>query len=510
MDQPVVVAAIGIVVAGIAFAVGIVFGQRQREAAARQTSKQAADLLAQAQSRREELLSAANKEATQLRQAAEQDDRDRRGRLQRREQRLNQWEENIEQRAERLEQRERVVTRESDNVEKLREQAEADAEQQRESLERVSRLSQDEAKELLLERIEAQIHQEAARRMRDAERQVQEEAEERARRIITEAIQRYAADQTVEVTQTVVPIPNDEMKGRIIGKEGRNIRALEQATGVDLIIDDTPEAVVLSSYDPIRREIARNALSKLILDGRIHPTRIEELVAKAKVEVDAHIRQEGEKAAYEASVHGLPNELIRTLGHLKFRTSYGQNVLNHSLEVALLAATMAGELHADVDICRRGGLLHDIGKAATADAEGSHALVGAEMARRHNIAPKVVHTIAAHHFEEEPQTVEAFLVAAADAISASRPGARRETTEEYIRRLSALEEVAGSFPGVERSFALQAGREIRILVTPEEVDEYAAHRLASDIVNKIEESLNYPGQIKVTVIRETRFVEYAR
>ena len=508
--EPVVFAVIGIVIAGLAFAVGTIIGRRRREVAARQPDEEAAELLAQAQSRREKLLAAAQDEATQLRQAAERDGRERQGRLERRQQRLNQWEENIEQRAERLEQRERVITRESEKVEQLREQAKAAAERQQASLERLSRLSQEEAKELLLKRIEAQIRQEAARRVRDIERQTQEEAESRARRIITEAIQRYASDQTVEVTQTVVPIPNDEMKGRIIGKEGRNIRALEQATGVDLIIDDTPEAVVLSSYDPIRREIARHALSKLILDGRIHPTRIEELVAKAKVEVDAHIRQEGEKAAYEAGVHGLPNELIRTLGRLKFRTSYGQNVLNHSLEVALLAATMAGELHADIDICRRGGLLHDIGKAATADAEGSHALVGAEMARLHNIAPKIVHTIAAHHFEEEPQTVEAFLVAAADAISASRPGARRETTDDYIRRLSALEEVASSFPGVERSFALQAGREIRIMVTPEEVDEYAAHRLTSDIVNKIEESLNYPGQIKVTVIRETRFVEYAR
>ena len=505
----VVFAVIGIVIAGLAFAVGAVFGQRRREVAARQPDEEAAALLAQAQSRRDKLLAAAQ-EAAQLRQAAEQDGRERQGRLERRQQRLNQWEEDIEQRAGRLDQRERAITRENAKVEQLHAQAKAAADQQQASLERLSRLSQEEAKELLLKRIEAQIRQEAARRVRDIERQTQEEAESRARRIIAEAIQRYASDQTVEVTQTVVPIPNDEMKGRIIGKEGRNIRALEQATGVDLIIDDTPEAVVLSSYDPIRREIARHALSKLILDGRIHPTRIEELVAKAKVEVDAHIRQEGEKAAYEAGVHGLPNELIHTLGRLKFRTSYGQNVLNHSLEVALLAATMAGELHADIDICRRGGLLHDIGKAATADAEGSHALVGAEMARRHNIAPKIVHTIAAHHFEEEPQTVEAFLVAAADAISASRPGARRETTDDYIRRLSALEEVASSFPGVERSFALQAGREIRIMVTPEEVDEYAAHRLTSDIVNKIEESLNYPGQIKVTVIRETRFVEYAR
>lgn len=501
---------LGFLVAAIAFAVGAFFGQRQREAAARQTSKQAADLLAQAQSRGEQLLSGARDESNKLRGEAERDERDRQGRLQRREKRLNQWEENIEQRADRLEQREQTVNKESDHVEELRIRTEADAEQQRVDLERISRLSQEEAKELLLERVEAEIHQDAGRRIREVELQVQEEAEERARRIITEAIQRYASDQTVDVTQTVVPIPNDEMKGRIIGKEGRNIRALEQATGVDLIIDDTPEAVVLSSYDPIRREIARSALSKLILDGRIHPSRIEELVAKAKIEVDTRIRQEGETAAYEAGVHGLSNELIRILGQLKFRTSYGQNVLNHSLEVAMLASTMAGELHADAEICRRGGLLHDIGKAASANAEGSHALVGAEIARRNNVDPKAVHTIAAHHFEEEPETVEAFLVAAADAISASRPGARRETTEEYIKRLSALEEVASSFPGVQRSFALQAGREVRILVTPEDVDEYAAHRLAADIVKKIEESLNYPGQIKITVIRETRFVEYAR
>ena len=392
-------------------------------------------------------------------------------------------------------------------------QAKAAAERQQASLERLSRLSQEEAKELLLKRIESQIRQEAARRgPRQSSARRRRKPRAAARRIITEAIQRYASDQTVEVTQTVVAIPNDEMKGRIIGKEGRNIRALEQATGVDLIIDDTPEAVVLSSYDPYspRDRPARPLQADPRWPHPSHP-RSKSWWPKAKVEVDAHMRQEGEKAAYEAGVHGLPKELIRTLGRLKFRTSYGQNVLNHSLEVALLAATMAGEP------ARRCGHLPSW-RTAPRHRQGSYGgcrrLARArwrEMARRHNIAPKIVHTIAAHHFEEEPQTVEGVSGRSGRCdLGLASPGARRETTEDYIRRLSALEEVASSFPGVERSFALQAGREIRILVTPEEVDEYAAHRLASDIVNKIEESLNYPGQIKVTVIRETRFIEYAR
>ena len=464
----------------------------------------------QAQAQQQELLHAAKEEAAQLRGAAEREERQQRSKQQRREQRLRQSEEQFEGRTTQLERREQALAAREPEVEKLRSDALAKAEQQRAELQRISGLTEDDAKEVLLKRMASEVQQEAARQARELEQHAREDAESRARRIIAEAIQRYAADQTVEVTQTVVPLPNEDIKGRIIGKEGRNIRALEQATGVDLIIDDTPEAVVLSSYDPVRREIARLALTKLVLDGRIHPTRIEELVGKARTEMDGQIREEGEKAAYDAGVHGLPVELVKTLGRLKFRTSYGQNVLQHSLEVSFLATAMAGEIGANSETCRLGGLLHDIGKAATQEIEGSHALIGAEMARRQNVHPKVVHAIESHHFEEEPETVEAFLVAAADAISASRPGARRESTEDYVKRLDALEEVANSFAGVQRSFALQAGREIRILVSPDDMDEYAAHRLASDIVKKIEESLSYPGQIRVTVIREVRFTEYAR
>jgi ribonuclease Y len=327
---------------------------------------------------------------------------------------------------------------------------------------------------------------------------------------VAQAIQRCAAETTVEATQSSVTIPNEEMKGRIIGKEGRNIRALEQATGVDLIIDDTPEAVVLSSFDPVRREVARVALLKLIADGRIHPTRIEEVVARAKAEVEQQLREEGEKAAYEAGVHGLHPELIRTVGRLKFRYSYGQNQLTHSLEVSYLAAAMAAELGADVNVCRRAGFLHDIGKAVDHEVDGPHAIIGAELAKKLNIPARIVHAIQAHHFEVEPQTVEAFLVAAADAISAARPGARRETVENYIKRLEALEDVALGFKGVDKAYALQAGREVRVMVKPDQVDEDEAWRLNRDIVKRIEDTLDYPGQIKVTVIRETRVVDYAK
>jgi ribonuclease Y len=346
--------------------------------------------------------------------------------------------------------------------------------------------------------------------VREIEAQTKEEAARRARWIVAQAIQRCAAETTVETTQSSVAIPNEEMKGRIIGKEGRNIRALEQATGVDLIIDDTPEAVVLSSFDPVRREVARASLLKLIADGRIHPTRIEEVVSKAKAEVEQQLREEGEKAAYEAGAHSLHPELIRTMGRLKFRTSYGQNVLNHSVEVSILAGAMAAELGADVGVCRRAGFLHDIGKAITHEVEGPHAIIGGELVKKFNLPQRVVHAIQAHHFEVQPQTVEAFLVAAADAISAARPGARRETVENYVKRLEALEDVALGFRGVEKAYAVQAGREVRVMVKPDQVDEDDAWRLNRDIVKRIEDTLDYPGQIKVTVIRETRVVDYAK
>jgi ribonuclease Y len=344
----------------------------------------------------------------------------------------------------------------------------------------------------------------------EIEQEVREEADRRSRKILATTVQRIATDYIAETTVSVVPLPSDDMKGRIIGREGRNIRAIEQETGVDLIVDDTPEVITISCFDPVRREIARRSLLKLLQDGRIHPTRVEEVVAKTRTELDQLMREEGEKVAFEANVVGLHPDLIKLLGRLKYRTSYGQNVLHHSLETSLIAAGLGAELGADVNVCKTAGLLHDIGKAVDHEVEGPHALIGAEIAKRLGRSPKIVHAIAAHHGEEEPQTVEAFIVATADAISGARPGARREMVENYIKRLEALEGVANSFDGVEKSFAIQAGREVRILVSPMSLDDLAASRLAHDVVKKIEETLEYPGQIKVTVIRETRSVDYAR
>ena len=476
----------------------------------RAAEEQAMSLLAEARTKQKEILLEAKDEAIKIRAAAEAESRERRADLQRQERRIAQKEENLDRKAEALERRERTLANKEKEIEAIRNQVEELKRAQLRELERISGLSNAEAKELLLKSIEDEVRQDANRRVREIEAEAKEEAEERARRIIALAIQRLASDVVSETTVSTVPLPNDEMKGRIIGREGRNIRALENATGVDLIIDDTPDAVTLSGFDPVRREIARVALSKLVLDGRIHPARIEEVVEKAKREVEVAIREEGEQAAVKAGVHGLHPELIKLLGRLKYRYSYGQNVLMHSLEVAHLSAMMAAELGADVNVARMAGLLHDIGKAVDHEVEGPHALIGADLCRRLGKSPKIVHAIAAHHGEEEPATVEAFIVSAADAISGARPGARRESLEQYVKRLEALESVANSFAGVEKSFAIQAGREIRILVKPDEVDDLGAVRLARDIVKKIEESLEYPGQIKVTVVRETRIVDYAK
>ena len=471
---------------------------------------QADKILLAAQTKEKEILLAAKDEELRLRATAEAENKERRADLQRQERRVVQKEESLDRKLETLERKEQSLGAKEREIEAQREAVEVLKQRAVEEIEHVARMTRDEAKDLLISTVEVEVKSDIDRRIRDMEQQAKEEAERRAHKIIGLAIQRCAADIVAETTVSVVNLPNEEMKGRIIGREGRNIRALEAATGIDLIIDDTPEAVILSGFDPVRREVARVALTKLLVDGRIHPARIEEVVAKARQEVEQAIKEAGELAAFDASVPGLHPDLIKLLGRLKFRTSYGQNVLAHSIEVSHLCAAMAAEIGADVNVARRGGLLHDLGKAVDHEVEGPHALIGADICKRLGISPKVVHTIAAHHNDEEPATVEAFIVAAGDAMSAARPGARRETVSTYIKRLESLEEIANSFTGVEKSFAVQAGRELRIAVRPEEIDDLGSIRMARDVAKRIEESLEYPGQIKVTVIREKRSVEFAR
>ena len=409
-----------------------------------------------------------------------------------------------------LEKREDSINKKSIEIQELEERVQNLYGEQRAELERISNLSSEDARTLLLDEVRREIKHESAMLIKELETKAKEEADKKSREIITTAIQRCAADHVSETTVHVVALPNDEMKGRIIGREGRNIRTLETLTGVDLIIDDTPEAVILSSFDPIRREVARIALEKLIVDGRIHPARIEEMVERAIKDVENDIKEEGEQATFETGVHGLHPEIIKLLGRLKYRTSYGQNVLKHSIEVSYLAGLMASELGLDVNLARRAGLLHDIGKGVDQEYEGPHAVIGGELAKKYHESPAVVNAIAAHHGDTEMQTLEAVLVQAADAISAARPGARRETLEAYIKRLEKLEEIATSYEGVEKSYAIQAGREIRIMVKPDQVDDAGAIEMARNIVKKREEQLEYPGQIKINVIRETRAVDYAQ
>ncbi len=506
---------IAIIISGIiAFLAGVSHRKKVAEAAIGSAEQEAnrlvSDAIKTAEAKKKETILEGKDEIHRQRLEAEREINDRRKEVQRQERRIQQKEETLDKKLEHLEAKEEAVNAKNKKVEERLNEAEAVKKSQFEMLERISGFSMEQAKDYLLQNLESELVHEKAVKIREIEQQTKDEADSRAREIISLAIQRCAADHVAEAAISVVPLPNDEMKGRIIGREGRNIRAIETLTGVDLIIDDTPEAITLSSFDPVRREIARVALERLISDGRIHPARIEEMVEKARREVDASIKQAGEHAVIEAGVNGLHPELIKLLGRLRYRTSYGQNVLNHSLEVAYLAGIMASELGLDPTIARRAGLLHDIGKALDHEIEGSHVDIGVDVARKYKENETVIHAIHAHHGDVEAKTVIACLVQAADAISAARPGARRENLENYIKRLEKLEEVASSFDGVERCFAIQAGREIRVMVRPEVVNDERMLPLAREICKKIETDLDYPGQIKVNIIRESRAIEYAK
>lgn len=467
-------------------------------------------VLLQANEKAREIELEAKDRALKALQEAEAEINRRRMEINREEDRLQKRRAELDQRFERLEQREQAVNKRQSAVDKRLNEVEKMYEQHMAELQRIAQMTVEEARAVLLQEAEKEARADMARIIRQIEAEARAEGEKRARELIAESIQRVASDHVVSVTTSVISLPNEEMKGRIVGRNGRNIRAFEQAAGVDVIVDDTPEAVTISCFDPVRREVARRALERLIVDGRIHPAHIEKILNEEQKEVDKSIIEAGEQAAYDAGVTGLHPEVIKVLGRLKYRTSYGQNQLAHAVEVAKLSAVLAAELGADVDLCRMGGLLHDLGKAMDHNTDGTHAMIGAEFAKRYGVPAKVVNVIASHHHEVEQETVEAIIVEAADAISGARPGARREDLEQYIKRLRALEEIANSFKGVSQSYAIQAGREVRIIVRPEDIDDLAATRLARDIAKKIEETMQYPGQIKVTVIRETRAVDYAR
>ena len=467
-------------------------------------------ILTEAETRQKELLLEAKEEAIRLKAQADAEIKERRAEVTRQERRLAQRDENLDRKAETFERRERTLQEREQDLERRRAQVEELRQQRTREVERVAAMTAQEARTILLGEVEQEAREDINRRVRQVETEVKADADVRVRKILATAMQRVSSDVTSETTVTVVPIPSDDMKGRIIGREGRNIRALEHATGCDLIIDDTPDVVTLSGFDPVRREIARTALVRLIQDGRIHPTRIEEIVEKAKREVELQIKEAGEAAAIEAACPGLHPDLLKIFGRLRYRTSYGQNQLRHAVETARIGAMVAHEIGANVEVARRGALLHDLGKAIDHEVEGTHAMIGADIAKRYGLPPAVVHCIAAHHEEIEPSSVEALITIVADSVSGGRPGARRESLEHYIKRLEALENIANGYPGVERAFAIQAGREVRIIVKPTEIDDLGSMRLARDVAKKIEETLQYPGQVKVTVVRETRASEYAR
>ena len=494
--------------------IGYIYRKNVGEKAIGSAEQKARNLILDAENKSEtlkkEAILEAKEEAHRLRSDAEKDARERRSEIQRSERRLIQKEESIDRKLENIERKEESIIQKEQNIVNKQKDLDKIISRQLEELERISGYTVDEAKALLLSNIEKEVRHDASLMIKDIESKAKEEADKKAKYIITGAIQRCAADHVAESTVSVVALPNDEMKGRIIGREGRNIRAIETLTGVDLIIDDTPEAVILSGFDPVRREIARVALEKLIVDGRIHPARIEEMVEKAEREVNAIIKEEGEQAAFEVGIHNLHPELVKLLGRLKYRTSYGQNVLKHSVEVAHLAGLMAGELGLDIKLAKRAGLLHDIGKALDHEVEGTHVDIGIDVLRRYKESEAVINGMAAHHGDYEPKSMEAVLIAAADALSAARPGARRETLDAYIKRLEKLEEIANTTPGVEKSFAIQAGREIRIIAKPDDVNDEEIVFLAREISKKIEAELEYPGQIKVNVVRETRAIDYAK
>ncbi len=503
-----------IVVLVIGFLLGMAYrkkvAEREISSAEEEAKRIINESIKAAENKKREALVEAREEIHKSRSEYEREVKERRSELSKQERRLQQKEENLDRKTDALEKKTDALNQKLSQAEAMQEEVRLVKKSQLEMLEKISGYTQEEAKQYLISSIETEVTHEMAAKVREVESRYKDEAEERAREIIATAIQRCAADHASEITVSVVPLPNDEMKGRIIGREGRNIRSIETLTGCDLIIDDTPETITVSSFDPVRREIARIALERLIQDGRIHPARIEEMVAKAQREVNATIKAEGERAAFETNIHGLHPEIIRLLGRMKYRTSYGQNVLNHSIEVAHIAGLLAAELGVDVQTAKRAGLLHDLGKSIDHEVEGSHVTIGVDIARKYKEAPEVIHAIEAHHGDVEAHSVVACLVQASDAISASRPGARRENIENYVKRLEKLEEVTRSFPGIDSCYAIQAGREIRVMVKPDEVSEDQMVLLARDIAKKIESELTYPGQIKVHVLRETKAVEYAK